>query len=136
MTLGADPHRLEFGADADSAGVWVARVPLPGQCGVLLHRAAETQAPVPTVTFGADGIAITVVHEVACPCLPLVQPAAAVLAAWAAQPHLLTTAVCEVCRHLAPVLGRVPQLLNLAVVRMRRDPPVFGIESSSCTYPP
>jgi len=128
MTLEAFPLGSKPGADADGAGEWVVRVPLLGQGGVVLDRTAWTKATTPTVTLGAD-------QSLYAPCnaiyigLPLVNSTTSVSAAWALQPHLLTTAVGEVRRRFSLVFGWVPPLLDLEVLRVRQGLSSHGVEA-------
>jgi len=117
LDLGTHPQRLEAGADADGAGVGVVGVPLLGEGRVVLHGAARAEGAAPAGALGADGVGVAA-DEGPNLALPLVQPAAAVLAARAAQPHLLVGSLREVGRLVGAVLGRVPQLLDVVVVRV------------------
>jgi len=131
VALGAEPQGLEGTAHADAAGVGVGGVPLLGEGGVVLHGAARAEGAALAEALGAAGVPI-VSYEVLDHGLPLVQPAAAVLAARAAQPHLLVAAVCEVCGHLALVPVWVPQLLDPVVVPVRQGLPALLVERRSC----
>jgi len=119
VVLEALPLCKKMGADADGAGGGVVRVPLLGQGGVALYRTTRTKATTPTLTLGADHL-LHARCKITDSGLPLMHSTTPVLAAQALQPHLLMAAMGEIRRQLALVLGWVPPLLDLEVVRVRQ----------------
>jgi len=102
-------------------GGGVVGVPLLGQPGVCGHGLALAAAasPPPALAVRTDDVP-PVLGQAAGDGRPLVDPATAVDAARAAQPHLLAACVGEVRRLLALVEGWVPPGLDEVVLRVRQ----------------
>jgi len=93
-------------------------MPLLGQPGVCSHRLALPEATRSAHTVWAD-CAAPKLGQVPALDVPLMAPTAAMLAAWTAQPDLLTACVGEVCRLHALVEVWVPPGLDEVVLRVR-----------------
>jgi len=99
-------------------GRGVARMPLSRQAGVILYGPARTETTTSAGAVGADYVASNLCQVVNSG-LPLMDPAAFMDAARAAQPDPLMALVGEIGRQLAQVLGWVPHALNQLVVWVR-----------------
>ncbi len=131
MTLQARPEGFHAAAHCHFGSRGIVKVPLPGQPGVGGHGTAGTEAPA-ALTVGATE-ARNIAGQMSYGGIPLVVPAAAVDAAWAAQPHPLPAPVGVVCGCFALVAGGVPQVLYAVVVWVRQRFTAVLIQANICT---
>ena len=106
-------------------------MPVIHQLGVLGHGLAQAEIAAVACTGGAHEVA-SAGRQVIWGDLPLVLPAASVLAPRAAEPHSLPACVCEVSRLLAPIEGGVPPGVEGEVVGVCQSLLALIIEALPC----